>query len=144
MHARFLCASFSTPQYIAQLILLTVFLFLASPVYAAETTYTYDSLHRLTKVKNSGSVIEYAYDANGNRCVKSVCAPCQGDLNADGRVDAADLRILAGSFGRKRCSPDTHCPGDFDADGDVDSKDLKVFKAEFGRRDCRICQEAAR
>lgn len=138
MHARLPCPSFSNPQFIAQFILLTVLLLFSSVICAAETTYTYDSLHRLTHVKNSGSVIEYAYDANGNRLVKSVCTPCQGDLNADGRVDAADLRILAGSFGRRGCSPGTHCPGDFDADGDVDARDLKVFRVEFGRQDCHL------
>ena len=138
MHTRLLCASFFIPQYIACFIALTVFLLFSSAICAAETTYSYDPLHRLTQVKNSGSVIEYAYDANGNRCVKSVCAPCQGDLNADGRVDAADLRILAKSFGRRGCRPGTHCPGDFDADGDVDARDLKVFRAEFGRQDCHL------
>ena len=122
------------------LFMIMLFFISVSPVFAGETLYTYDSLHRLTKVIHDGTVIEYAYDANGNRLVKSVCAPCQGDLNADGRVDVADLRILARSFGRGRCSPDTQCPGDFDADGDVDARDLKIFRAEFGRQDCRICQ----
>ncbi len=138
MHTRLPCASFSIPQYIASIIAAAALLFFPSAICAADTTYTYDSLHRLTHVTHGGTVIDYAYDANGNRLVKSVCAPCQGDLNADGRVDAADLRILAGSFGRKRCSPDTQCLGDFDADGDVDARDLKVFRAEFGRRDCHL------
>ena len=138
MHTRLPCASFSIPQYIASFIAAAALLFFPSVICATDTTYIYDSLHRLTKVSHSGSVIEYAYDANGNRLVTSVCAPCQGDLNADGRVDAADLRILAGSFGRRRCSGGTQCLGDFDADGDVDARDLKVFRADFGRRDCHL------
>jgi chitodextrinase len=39
------------------------------PASAADTTYTYDALGRLTSVTNSakGSVVTYAYDAAGNR-----------------------------------------------------------------------------
>ena len=128
MHTHLTCASFFIPQKIAYFIAVTIFFFFPSAIYAADITYTYDSLHRLTKVRHSGSMIEYAYDANGNRLIKSVCTPCQGDLNSDGRVDAADLRILVGSFERRDCSIDTHCPGDFDADGDMDTRDLKVWE----------------
>ena len=140
MHTRLPCASFSIPQHIACIIAATAFIFFPSAICAADITYTYDSLHRLTKVTHSGTVIDYGYDANGNRLVTSVCAPCRGDLNADGRVDVADLLILVRSFGHHRCQTKSICPADFDADGDVDARDLKVFRAEFGRRDCRICQ----
>jgi len=140
MHTRLLFASFSIPKFIAYIIAATTFLFFASFIYAADTAYTYDSLHRLTKFSHDGTVIDYEYDANGNRLVKSVCAPCRGDLNEDGRVDVTDLRIITKSFGRHRCQAKSICPADFDADGDVDARDLKVFRTDFGRRDCLICQ----
>ena len=139
MHAFVIFSLFSTRYHIRYLFIFTFFFISVSPVFAAETLYTYDSMHRLTKVNHSGTVIEYAYDANGNRLVKSVCAPCRGDLNADGQVDVADLRILTKSLGRHRCQAKSLCPADLDADGDVDARDLKVFKADFGRRDCLIC-----
>ena len=136
MHAFVIFPLFFTKYHIRYLFILTSFFISVSPVFAAETLYTYDSLHRLTKFSHSGTVIEYAYDANGNRLIKSVCAPCRGDLNSDGQVDVADLRILVRSFGRHPCQAKSICPADFDADGDVDVRDMKVFKADFGRRDC--------
>jgi len=140
MHAFVIFPLFFTRYHIRYLVIFTSFFISVSPVFAAETLYTYDSLHRLTKVSHSGTVIEYDYDANGNRLAKSVCTPCRGDLNEDGRVDVADLRILVRSFGRHRCQTKSICPADFDADGDVDVRDLKVFKADFGRRDCLVCR----
>lgn len=131
-----LCFSKLLSLYV--LVIITFFVFVSSS-FAADSLYRYDSLHRLTKVSHGETVIEYDYDANGNRLVKSVCAPCRGDLNADGRVEVADLRILVRSFGRHPCQAKNICPADLDADGDVDAADLRVLKADFGRRDCLVC-----
>lgn len=54
---------------LVQQIGMALLLCLLSPLAWAETvTYTYDNLHRLIKVEyDDGTVIEYAYDAVGNR-----------------------------------------------------------------------------
>ena len=53
--------------------------------------------------------------------------PCFGDVNGDGRVDAADLGLILGSWGS--CSG---CPGDLDGNGVIDAADLGLLLAAFG------------
>jgi len=44
--------------------------------WAETVTYTYDNLHRLIKVEyDDGTVIEYTYDAAGNRASQKVTIP---------------------------------------------------------------------
>jgi YD repeat-containing protein len=69
---------------------------------AADITYTYDDLNRLTKADyGDGSYIEYVYDNAGNRTQK-ICdgAVIPGDTDADTDVDLKDvildLQISAG------------------------------------------------
>jgi YD repeat-containing protein len=53
----------------------------ASSVFAANSRYTYDDLNRLIKVEyGDGSVVEYGYDAVGNRLILSV-TPSNGSLS---------------------------------------------------------------
>ena len=60
---------------------------------------------------------------------------CPGDLNFDGSVNDADLKIFAGNFGKTACSGD--CRGDFDpADFDIDGWDLTIMIDEIGRINC--------
>jgi RHS repeat-associated protein len=49
----------------------------ADPVATLTTTYTYDSSGRLTDADNPSTVLDYSYDANGNRCRTDGTA-CQG------------------------------------------------------------------
>ena len=108
-------------------------------LHAAGVEYAYDQLNRVIRVSHEGAHITYSYDANGNRLLKSVCSLCQGDLNADGKVDVADLKVFVSDFGRTDCIEEASCPADFDADGDVDISDLRVLKLDFGRKNCRQC-----
>jgi hypothetical protein len=57
---------------------------------------------------------------------------CQGDLNADGIVDAADLAALNVAWGACAALP---CPADLTGDGLVDAQDLGQLLLEWGR-DC--------
>jgi hypothetical protein len=117
----------------------TSFLILVNPVSAGSLTYTYDDLNRLIMAEYSDdSVIEFTYDAVGNRETKEVTPgnTCEGDFDNDGDVDGSDLAVLAADFGRTDCSTGDPCGGDFNHDGDVDGSDLAVFAADFGRTDC--------
>lgn len=52
------------------------FLILANSVLAATAQYTYDNLNRLVQVQyDDGTVIQYSYDAVGNRLVQVVTPP---------------------------------------------------------------------
>ena len=115
---------------------------LVRPVaFAASVQYTYDSLNRLIKAEYyNGAVIDYSYDASGNRTSKFVTAipVCEGNFDHDGDVDGSDLAVFAADFGRTNCATPPPCEGDFDTDGDVDGSDLATFAADFGRTDCPV------
>ena len=73
-----------------------IFFISVSLVSAGSLTYTYDNLHRLIMAEFSdGSVIEFTYDAAGNRITKEVMPgnTCEGDFGKDGDVDGSDLAI---------------------------------------------------
>jgi probable HAF family extracellular repeat protein len=55
---------------------------------------------------------------------------CSADFNDDGRVDAADQRILMDHFGQQ-VTPGTD--GDLNGDGAVNALDLKLFAAEVSK-----------
>lgn len=53
-----------------------------------------------------------------------------GDLNGDHVVDAEDLFILLGDWGR--CDEPDDCPADLNGNGEVDSEDLFILLANWG------------
>jgi lysophospholipase L1-like esterase len=57
----------------------------------------------------------------------------QGDLNADRRVDGADLVSFGRHFGSHRNDLNWDEDADFNADGAVDGLDLAVLASNFGR-----------
>lgn len=116
-----------------------IFILICSVAFAASGQYTYDNLNRLIKAEyDNGAVIEYSYDAAGNRTSRVVTAipVCEGDFDGDDDVDGSDLAVFAADFGRTDCGSGPPCEGDFDHDGDVDGNDLATFAADFGRTDC--------
>ena len=56
-----------------------------------------------------------------------------GDLNRDGRVDGADLVILALAFGAHRYDSRYNINADFNGDGIVDGLDLAIIAGNFGK-----------
>ena len=98
--------------------IVTSFLISVNLVSAGSLTYTYDNLHRLIMAECSdGSVIEFTYDAAGNRIAKEVMPGnvCKGDFDKDFDVDGSDLATYAaGGTGIT----------------------LEAFAADFGRTDC--------
>lgn len=64
---------------------------------SGETTYVYDELNRLERIGNDEYVIDYFYDAVGNRTSKisEVVSP-SFDHDHDGDIDGLDLAVFAG------------------------------------------------
>jgi hypothetical protein len=61
---------------------------------------------------------------------------CEGDFDADGDGDGADLADFAEAFGSSSGVPNYNPDADFSGDGMVDEDDLVIFAADFGRMDC--------
>jgi lysophospholipase L1-like esterase len=57
----------------------------------------------------------------------------QGDVNADGRVDGADLILFGLHFGALRGEAAYSAAADFNADGVIDGVDLAILAANFGQ-----------
>ena len=62
---------------------------------------------------------------------------CWGDFDCDEDVDADDIPLLLGDFGRSQyfnpCTNENDCNADFNCDGNVDADDLTKFLEDFGR-----------
>ncbi len=76
---------------------------------------------------------------DGQRAVVSgalrvLLEPARADLNGSGRVDAADLFLMARAFGSEKGDPAYRPEADLDADGRVDGLDLALLAAHFGAR----------
>jgi len=56
----------------------------------------------------------------------------RADINGSGRIDGADLAILAVAFGSSEASPHYSAAADLDNDGFVDGMDLALLAASFG------------
>ena len=57
---------------------------------------------------------------------------CRGDLNGDGRTNAADFAILAGMFNQGVPNCKLHSEGDLNCDGIVNAADFTVLAGDFG------------
>ena len=92
---------------------------------AFSTTYTYDSLNRLTKVVyDNGVTVTYSYDALGNRTSKKVTGSgtLRGDVNGDGRVNVSDVTALINMI--LGLTPMDATRGDVNGDGRVNVSDV--------------------
>ena len=100
----------------------------------ADTQFDFDRLHRVTRAAyNDGTIVEYEYDAVGNRLSIIVTPPpCPGDINGDRQTDLSDLTLLLSAFGS--CTNDAAFvpAADFDGSGCIELSDLSVLLANFG------------
>ncbi|MEM6333476.1 MAG: N-acetylmuramoyl-L-alanine amidase [Planctomycetota bacterium] len=78
------------------------------------------------------------YDLTGNgvtntndvmHMLEDILGTKSGDANLDGKIDTADLAILASNFGGAAAS---YAEGDFNGSGTVDTGDLATLAASFG------------
>ena len=63
-------------NFIKMIVTAFIFCFMLTPLTLAATAqYTYDKLNRLTQVQyDDGTIIQYSYDAVGNRLIQQVTA----------------------------------------------------------------------
>ena len=102
-------------------------LFISISAFAGTVQYTYDSLNRIVKVvRDNEIVIEYTYDASGNRQNIKITSP--GDIDGDKDIDGTDLASFI--IGYNNGNP---LVADLDGDHDVDADDLKLFALNFGK-----------
>ncbi len=109
-------------------ILYTIFALLMSlKTFAGGTVkYEYDANYRLTKVTySSGIVVTYTYDELGNRLSKTVMSGfVKGDLNGDGKVNAADIVELINVVNGKPSGAYNAQAADVNGDGEVTADDI--------------------
>lgn len=89
-------------KYLALFLTLTVIVCsgFSGLAFSETVTYEYDHLNRVIKMENPGVfIIEYSYDASGNRIQSSVSVEgTPFDTNGDGDVDGEDLYAFATNF----------------------------------------------
>lgn len=85
---------------VCQMLFFIVFFINAATTSGGETTCVYDELNRLECIENDEYVIDYFYDAVGNRTSKmTVVVSPSFDHDNDGDIDGLDLAVFAGSAG---------------------------------------------
>ncbi len=85
---------------VCQMLFFTVLFINATTTSGSEMTYVYDELNRLERIENDEYVIDYFYDAVGNRTSKmTVVVSPSFDHDNDGDIDGLDLAVFAGGAG---------------------------------------------
>ena len=107
---------------------LLTFLLLAAGIAAHAQQYTYDDNNRLTKVVYaSGKIVEYTYDAVGNRksqTVTIVKVIVKGDANGDGTVDVEDVVAIVNKILGSPAANFNETAADVNGDGKIDVDDV--------------------
>ena len=93
------------------------------PGMSAAETYRYDVLGRLTRVAcDTGEVISYTYDANGNILKRAVTDAMAADINGDSSVNAVDVQLVINDV----LGIDTGEEADINGDGSIDAVDVQL------------------
>ena len=112
----------------AMLLLLVLGVIGLWPRDADAAKYEYDALNRLTRVVyDEGTVIEYNYDAVGNRTRR--ISTLMADTAVNGKVDFEDYAALASRWLEEDCGyPDDWCDrADIDWSSQVDWQDIAIL-----------------
>lgn len=114
---------------ILMLSIITIIVF--DPALSLAGTYTYDNLHRLTRViYNNGMQISYTYDEVGNRTQR--VSTLLADTSLDGTVNFHDFTLLASRWLDETCiSPDWCDRADIDWSTAVDFQDLPIVAQQW-------------
>jgi len=81
-------------SWLKELVWQVLFFLLAAPALAGTAQYTYDSLNRLTQVQyDDGTIIQYSYDAAGNRLVQQVTAFTPPQAPASGQTSGSTSTV---------------------------------------------------
>ena len=115
-------------QWSVLLMLSLLGMFLPSPVFALSITYQYDELNRLTQVSyDSETVIEYSYDASGNRTQRIISHA--NDTDVDGISDSVDNCLNTSNPSQDNNDGDAQgdaCDLDDDNDGLTDEDEINL------------------
>jgi hypothetical protein len=85
---------------VCQMLFFTVLFINVATTSGSETAYVYDELNRLERIENDEYVIDYFYDAIGNRTSKmTIVVSPSFDHDHDGDIDGLDLAVFAGGVG---------------------------------------------
>jgi len=98
---------------------------------ATATTYEHDALNRLTRVVyDEGTVIEYTYDAVGNRTRR--ISTFMADTTVNGTVDFEDYAIIASRWLDNECYyPDWCDRADIDWSNEVNWNDIGILAQQW-------------
>ena len=101
------------------------------PSTATATIYEYDALNRLTRVVyDEGTVIEYTYDAVGNRTRR--ISTLMADTTVNGTVDFEDYAVLASRWLDNECYyPDWCERADIDWSTEVNWNDVGLLAQQW-------------
>ena len=110
---------------------LIALLFAVHPAGAASAeTYRYDALGRLMAVTyDSGEVLKYSYDDNGNLLNRAVTDAMAADINGDSSVNAVDVQLTINEV----LGIETGEDADINRDGSINAVDVQlVINAALG------------
>jgi len=99
--------------------------------------YEYGFNRHLTKVVyDNDTVIQYTYDASGNRVSRVVFQAAPTDFDRDNDVDQHDFEVFQACVSGPAIPLSTGCESaDLDHDGDVDQSDFGIFQRCYSGAD---------
>ena len=111
----------------------------AQPIDHFSLLRTLQDMYGLAPLGGSATATAFTTDSNGVLVPHAAALP--GDADGNGKVDFADLVILAAHYGQSNA---TWADGDFNADGSVGFDDLVILAQNYGQSTAPAIREPAR